>query len=106
MAAGVVFVEQGRAPAGVVAVHRRNRVVDEPQRRGITLAHGNIAVLHVKGVNDPFVLRLAHPVGDGGGDLPGAQGAGQLLVGVIVHHGVAEAVLRGVGFKAVIAAIA
>ena len=106
MAAGVVFVEQGRAPAGVVAVHRRNSVVDEPQRRGITLAHGNIAVLHVKGVNDPFVLRLAHPVGDGGGDLPGAQGAGQLLIGIIGHQGVAEAVLLGVGFKAVIAAIA
>ena len=97
MAAGVVFVEQGRAPAGVVAVDFADGIVDQLLGDGVILAHGHVNALLVEGVNDPFVLRLAQPVGGCGGDLPVAQCTGQLLVGVIVHRGVAETVLLGVG---------
>ena len=106
MSAGVVFVEQGRAPAGVVAVDFADGIVDKLLGDGVILAHGYVNALLVEGINDPFVLRLAQPVGGCGGDLPVAQCTGQLLVGVIVHRGVAETVLLGVGSKALIAAIA
>ena len=102
----IVLVKQGRAPGGVVAVHTDQRVVDKPQGRSIAFAHGNVDVLIVKGVDDPFVGGLAHPVGDCRRDGAAAQCGGKLLIGVKIDRRVSKAVFLSVGLETLVAAVA
>ena len=102
----VVLVKQGRAPGGVIAVHLGQGVIDQLQGGAVVLAHGNVAVLQVKGVDDPLVVGLAQPVGNGRCNHPGAQRQRKLLVRVEVDRRVGKAVLRGVMDKALVAAVA
>ena len=102
----VVLVKQGRAPGGVVTVHTDQRVVDKPQGRSIAFAHGNVDVLIVKGVDDPFVGGLAHPVGDCRRNGAAAQCGGKFLIGVKIDRRVGKAVFLSVGLETLVAAVA
>ena len=105
-AAVVVFVKQGAAPAGVIAVHFDQGIVDKQLRGNIVLAHRNVDILQIKGVNDPFVGGRTQPVGDGDGDKAGLQRVGKLQVGVKVDRRAGEVMLPRVGKKALVAAVA
>ena len=102
----VVLVKQGRAPGGVVTVHTDQRVVDKPQGRSIAFAHGNVDVLIVKGVDDPFVGGLAHPVGDCRRNGAAAQCGGKFLIGVKIDRRVGKVVFLSVGLETLVAAVA
>ena len=102
----VVLVKQGRAPGGVIAVHLGQGVIDQLQGGAVVLAHGNVAVLRVKGVDDPLVVGLAQPIGNGRCDHPGAQRQRKFLVRVEVDRRVGKAVLLCVIDKALVAAVA